>query len=146
MAPEDGDQPAYDSYGDTDVAGKWAVALRYLPEDVDAERRQHLSRYSSLRFKAMEARDRGANGLVIVSGPNSQVKDDLVPLRFDASVAGTSVTAVSVSDATAQTWFEAAGQDLAEAQSAMDGAYVGHRVDRFLEVRPGSGHWRDRTR
>jgi hypothetical protein len=47
----------------------------------------------------MEARDRGAAGLVVVSGPSSQVKEELVPLRFDASVSGSRIPALSVSDA-----------------------------------------------
>ncbi len=120
VAPEDGDQPAYDSFADLDVAGKWVLALRYLPEDVSPERRQHLSRYSSLRYKAMEALERGAAGIVFVSGPNSQVKDELVPLQFDALVAGGSIHAVSISDDLGRTIFDTAGSDLEMVQTALD--------------------------
>ncbi|MFN2115323.1 MAG: M28 family peptidase [Anaerolineae bacterium] len=123
-APEDGDNPAYDSYGDQDVAGKWVVVLRYLPENVSPELRQHLTNYSSLRFKAMEARDRGATGLIVVSGPASNVKEDLVPLEFDGSVAGTSIPAISVSDELAAQWFELAGTTLADAQVALDAGEI----------------------
>ena len=119
-APKESDQPAYDSYGELDVDGKWVVALRYLPEDITPERRQHLSRYASLRFKAMEARDRGAAGILIVSGPNSQTRDQLVPLRFDASVSGAAIPAVSITDELAGQFFEAAGLDLGQAQTALD--------------------------
>ena len=41
-----------------------------MPEDISPERRQHLARHSSLRFKAMLARDKEAHGLILVSGPN----------------------------------------------------------------------------
>jgi len=122
--PEDGDQPAYDSYGDLDVSGKWVVVLRYLPENVSPERRQHLNNLSSLRIKAMEARDRGAAGLIVVTGPNSSVKDELVPLEFDGAVAGASIPAISVTDDVAQEWFERSGHDLSEAQSALDGGEI----------------------
>lgn len=121
MARADSDQPAYDSYEGLDVAGKWVVVLRFLPEDVTPERRQFLNRYASLRFKAMAARDKGAAGLLVVSGPASQVKEELVPMRFDASVAGTSITAASVTDEFVAPWFEAAGTTLADAQAALDG-------------------------
>jgi len=121
VAPTDGDMSAYDSYGDLDVDGKWVVVLRYLPEDVTPERRQHLKRYASLRFKAMEPGDRGAAGLIVVSGPASQVKEDLVPLRFDASVAGESITAISITDDLAQRFLAASGKDLVAAQKALDG-------------------------
>ena len=121
VAPADGDQKDYDSYEDLDVEGKWVVVLRYLPEDISPERRQHLARYASLRYKAMQARDRGATGMLVVTGPNAEVKDELVNLDFDSSVAGTSITAASVSNAAAEGWFEAAGTTLAEAQTALDG-------------------------
>jgi len=121
VARADGDQPAYDSYEGLDVAGKWVVVLRYLPEDIPAERRQQLKRYASLRFKAMAARDKGAVGVLVVSGPASKVTDQLVPMRFDASVAGTSIAAASVTDDLVAPWFAAAGTTLADAQAALDG-------------------------
>jgi hypothetical protein len=120
VAPADGDQPAYDSYGDLDVKGKWVVVLRYLPEGITPERRQHLNRYSSLRYKAMEARDRGALGLLVVSGPTSQVQDQLVPLKFDAAVAGAAIHAASIDDALAQKLLDTADKDLGEVQRALD--------------------------
>lgn len=120
VAPEDGDQAAYDSYGDLDVEGKWVLVLRYVPEDVTPERRQHLSRYASLRYKAMEARDRGAVGLLVASGPSSQVQEELVPLAFDGVVAGASIPAASVSDALADDLLAGSGSTLAELQAALD--------------------------
>ena len=80
----------YDSYVHLDVKDKWVVVLRYLPEEISQERRQHLSRASQLRFKASVARDRGARGLVIVSGPNARARNQLVPLRLDGMLAGSS--------------------------------------------------------
>jgi Tol biopolymer transport system component len=124
VAPADRDETGYNAYGDLDVQGKWVVVLRYLPENVTPERRQHLNRFTSLRFKATEARDRGAVGLIVVSGPSSQVKEQLVPLRFDGTVAGASIAAVSVTDAVADRWFGAAGTDLATAQVALDAGEI----------------------
>ena len=40
----------------------------------------------------------GRTGLIIVSGPSSSVRDQLIPLEFDGSLAGTSLPVVSVSD------------------------------------------------
>ena len=36
----------------------------------------------------MQARDMGARGMIVVSGPTSGVKEQLVPLQFDGSLAG----------------------------------------------------------
>jgi len=121
VAPAAPDQPGYDAYGDLDVRGRWVLVLRYLPEDVSPERRQHLNRFAALRFKAAEARDRGAVGLIVASGPHSQAREQLVPLRFDGTVAGASIAAVSVSDAVAAGLLASAGRDLAQVQAALDG-------------------------
>jgi Tol biopolymer transport system component len=113
--------PAYDSYGDVDVEGRWVLLLRYLPEDISPERRQHLARYGSLRHKAMTARDRGALGILVASGPTSLVKDPLVALRADASIGATSVLALSIGDDLAQDLLAGAGRSLAALQRGLDG-------------------------
>ncbi len=120
VAPASGEHPEYDSYVHLDVADKWVLVLRYLPENIAAPYRQHLNRYASLRYKAMVARDRGARGLLIATGPNTTVKEQLVPLVFDASLAGSSVGAVSVTDALAEAWLRQTGRSLKELQDTLD--------------------------
>lgn len=110
----------YDSYVHLDVKDKWVVCFRFMPEDLTAERRQYLNRFSSLRFKAMKARDLGAKGLIIVSGPTSGVKRELVPLRFDGSLSGTSIGLMSVTNSVVAEWFDHIGKDLAEVQKSLD--------------------------
>ncbi len=119
-APAGEGQEEYDSFVHLDVAGKWVLVFRYLPENVSPERRQHLARYGSLRYKTMLARDQDARGLVIVSGPNSEVKEQLVPLRADGSMAGASIPVISVTDAVAQAWLEGSGKTLKELQDKLD--------------------------
>ncbi|MCG8592459.1 MAG: M28 family peptidase, partial [Proteobacteria bacterium] len=87
--------------------------------------RQHLRRYASLRYKAMVARDRGARGILVVSGPNSKVRQPLVPLSFDASLAGSSIAALSLSDAAAERLLAADRRNLGKLQSAWDGGARG---------------------
>src|SRR5690606_35954487 len=70
------DQEAYDSYVHLDVKDKWVLVFRYLPEDVSPERRQQLNRASQLRFKATFARERGARGLIVVTGPNAEARSE----------------------------------------------------------------------
>ena len=52
----------YDSYTGLDVEDKVVVVLRYTPEDADKETRAALARFSGLRHKALQARERGAAG------------------------------------------------------------------------------------
>jgi Tol biopolymer transport system component len=121
VAPGSDKNEEYDSYVHLAVEDNWVLVFRYLPEGGSPELRQHLSRYSSLRYKAMAARDRGAHGLVVVSGPNSQVHQQLVPLSFDSSQAGTSLAVISVTDDLADQWVKAAGKTLKDLQDELDG-------------------------
>lgn len=120
LAPAEGAFPAYDSYQDLDVQGKWVLAFRYLPEDLPPERRQQLHEYAELRFKAMVARDKGARGLILASGPSAQVKEQLVPLKSEAGSGGGSLPVISISDETASRLLARAGKDLAETQKDLD--------------------------
>ena len=148
VAPSVKGQPAYDSYSHLDVSDKWVLVFRYMPEGIKQQWRSHLRRYASLRRKAMLARDRGARGLIIVSGPNAGVKDQLVGLSFDASLTGMSIGALSVTDALAAAWLRAGGKDLKALQDALDrgrptagfelaGLWLAARIDIQHEKRTG---------
>lgn len=120
VAPQDGEQEEYDSYVHLDVKGKWVLVLREMPEAIPAERRQHLSRYSSLRYKAMAARDREAAGIIFVSGPNSRFRNELIELGFDGSMAGSSIPVISVSRQVASVWFKETGKSIQSLQDKLD--------------------------
>jgi len=121
VAPAEGDNAAYDSFGDLDVKGKWVLVLRYMPEQVSPERRQYLGRYSGIRYKAMAARERGAAGILVASGPNSQVEKQLIDLSFDSSLGTTSIGVLSISDHLASQLLTASSKDLKAVQDAVDG-------------------------
>ena len=152
VAPAQGQQPTYDSYQseDIDVRDKWVMMLRFVPENVSAERRQHLQFYSELRKKAFQARQRGARGIIFVSGPNSQVRQQLVPLQNDFSPSGSSLAAISVSDAVASRWLAAGGYDLLQLQNELDEGNTGKgfvipnlKVGAEIDVRKITGRGRN---
>ncbi len=120
VAPAAGGFAAHNDYAGLDIQGKWVMLLRYLPEGISAQHRQHLSYYADLHYKAMLARDHGARGIVLVSGPNAKVKNQLVTLSADAGVAGTSIAAISVTDAVAAQILSAANRDLQALQDTLD--------------------------
>ena len=98
QAPKKNKFEEYDSFVHLDVKDKWVMILRYLPENISDEFRQHLSRYSSLRYKAMIIRDMGAKGMIVVSGPNSKVKNELIAPSLDASNSKSSLAVFSITD------------------------------------------------
>jgi len=112
-----------------------------MPEGLDDEERTRLNRHSSLRYKAMVARDKGARGILFASGPHSKVREELVPLRFDATQAGTSIAVASLSDAAADALVRrGSSYDLADLQATLDrqiqmpgfpleGVTLGGRID-----------------
>ena len=109
----------YDSYQGLDVKDKIVVVLRYFPEDADQKTRAILARYADLRYKAQAARQRGAKGMIVVTGPRSPNAGNVVPMSFDTAIAGSGLVAVSISGDAAAPIFEAAEQ---AARSGAEGA------------------------
>ena len=82
--------------------------------------RQHLWRFASLHNKASVARDRGAKGIIFVSGPNSKVKQQLVPLHTRGSSASTSIPVLTISDEYVSKMLKVTGKDLEKIQDKLD--------------------------
>lgn len=123
-APADEKHPAYDSYQGLDVKEKWVLIFRYIPENVSQEKRQHFQRFASLAYKAAAARSQGARGIVVVSGPNSKVKEQLVKLQFEGSPVSSSLGALSITDSLAEEWLSAEGKNLKALQDELDSGRV----------------------
>lgn len=111
---------AIDDYAEVDVSDAWVLVFRDLPQSLEPEARQALQRHASLRYKAMIARDRGARGILFVSGPRGRFREELVPLRFDASLAGTRIAVVSLTDEAAEALLAETGRSLDAIQARTD--------------------------
>lgn len=115
----------YDSYATLDVKDKIVLVLRYFPEDADPKAKSILTRYSGLRYKAMAARQRGAKGLLVVTGPHSPNAGETIPMSFDTALAGSGVSAASISAGVADLLFASLNdreKTLGAAQKALDSA------------------------
>ncbi len=149
VAPASGGLGSIDSYADLEVEDRWVMVFRDLPQTIEGEARQHLQRYASLRHKAMIARDRGARGVLFVSGPHGRFREELIPLRFDASLAGTRIGVLSLSDQLAEQILRGAGRGLEAIQREADetpgtvgfpvpGIALGVQVDLVLDRTEGA--------
>jgi len=116
----DKNSPLYSSYFHLDVKGKWVMVLRYSPEDVEKSERERFQQFASLRHKALKARQKWAAGIIFVTGPNSKTNSEVVPLSFDASLAGSGIPAISISTDIASKLIAAAGEDLQEIHDVLD--------------------------
>ena len=110
----------YNSYAGIDVKDKIVVALRYVPEGVEKERRQQLIRYAGIRYKVVQARENGAKAFLVVSGPNSPNTGKIIPLNFDNGSADSGIIAGSITHTVANTLLAQAGKDLTEVQTGLD--------------------------
>ncbi len=144
------DRAEYDSYVHLDVTDKWVLVFRQMPQDITPERRQHLARYSGARYKAMVARDRGAKGLILVSGPTSPVRQRLVPLEMDGTLGGSSLAVISVADEVAAKWFSATNHNLRDIQTELDQGEMamgfelpGIRLEATIDIEPVTSHGRN---
>ena len=111
---------SYDSYATLDVTDKVVLVLRYFPEDTEGDLRGMLSRYSGLRYKALAARERGAKGLIVVTGPRSPNSGTLVPMTFDTALSGSNIIAGSVTGEVGERLVGLTGQTLTDVQSSLD--------------------------
>lgn len=96
-APASDSIPAFDSYDGLEVAGKWVVAIRDLPDDVTPAKRFHFNLYARPQHKALVAKQKGAVGLILIDHPKAEAKN-LQRLKFEgASEVGVPVVHVSAS-------------------------------------------------
>lgn len=119
-APEGNGQQRYNSYDGLEVKDKVVLLLRYVPEGVDPQRRGHLNRYAGLRYKVMMARERGAKGVLVVTGPNSPGAGEVLKMSNDGSNADSGLPALSISGAVADALLEASGKSLKDLQAGLD--------------------------
>jgi len=129
VAPASDKVKAYDSYGTLDVKGKWVLVYRYIPENISEEKAHNLRLYSRLQHKAMVARNKGALGLIVVSGPNSKVKKELDELKYEGVMAGAGLAVISVTDSVADSLLDKSGKDLGDLQDDLD---AGKMIDGFI--------------
>ena len=120
LSVPDTDGFSYDSFATLDIHDKIVLVLRYYPEDTEDELRATLSRYAGLRYKAFAARERGAKGLIVVTGPRSPNPGELVPMTFDTAISGSDIVAASITGDVGEALFARSGRTLLEIQESLD--------------------------
>src|SRR5207244_12383755 len=77
----------YDDFAGIDLKGKVALMLRYEPQEKDDASPfdgRKPSRWSAMRYKVLQARERGAVAVVFATGPlQDEGKDRIPALKYD---------------------------------------------------------------
>jgi Tol biopolymer transport system component len=107
-----------------DLKGKIALMLRYEPQERDSASRfdgKRPSRWSALRYKVLQARERGATAIVFVTGPlQDEGKDKIPALANDGPESPAGIPVIQVKTSVAQRWLDKAGVDLKRFQEDVD--------------------------
>ena len=67
----------HDDYAEKDVEGKIVVVRRFVPAGARFEAEAHQRRYGDLRYKAFNAREHGASGVLIVDLPEIAAGEEM---------------------------------------------------------------------
>ncbi|MBI4365039.1 MAG: M28 family peptidase, partial [Candidatus Latescibacteria bacterium] len=107
-----------------DLHGRIALMLRYEPQERDDASPldgKKPSRWSSLRYRVLQARERGAAAVIFVTGPLQDEGEDRIPaLKNDGPESPAGIPVIQVKTSVAQGWLERAGIDLKRFQDAVD--------------------------
>lgn len=110
----------YNSYKGLDVKDKWVLVFRDIPNDVAGEFRYHLNFYSRIQHKVTVARNAGAKGLLVVSGPRVAYKQKLPKFQFEGALSDASLPVINLSDDVTEKILVSAGRKLEGLQKALD--------------------------
>ncbi|HPI36966.1 MAG TPA: M28 family peptidase [Ignavibacteriaceae bacterium] len=103
----------YDDYRDIDVTDKIVVILRNHPENNNPQSK--FNEYSSLRYKASTAKEKGAAGVIFVNGYEFE-NDNLVQLKYDKAPIVKDFAALHIKREFIEKIFSAAGLSFKEVQ------------------------------
>jgi hypothetical protein len=121
-------QHNYDDFAGVDVKGKVALVLRYEPRDARGRSRLSTSGWSSaaeLTTKARNAAARGAQALLVVTGPDGTKTDMLIGLSKQTMGSPAPIPVIHVKRALAEELLRLGqARDLRTLQGAIDGTFT----------------------
>jgi Tol biopolymer transport system component len=114
----------YREFEGIDLKGKVALILRYEPQEKDDASPfdgRRPSRWSAMRYKVLQARERGAVAVIFTTGPlQDEGKDKVPPLANDGPESPAGIPVLQVKTSVAQKWLAGAGIDLTRWQNDVD--------------------------
>ena len=115
----------YDDYQGADVKGKVVIVLRHEPQENDEKSvfaGKQLTVYSDIVNKAINARNHGAVGMILVNdvGNHPGEPDELVKFGTLAGPEDVGVAVIQVATGVADEWLKPSGHTLDELRQAID--------------------------
>ncbi|HEX9751084.1 MAG TPA: M20/M25/M40 family metallo-hydrolase [candidate division Zixibacteria bacterium] len=99
-------------YADIDVRDRWVMVLRGDPDPSNPH--STFAMHSDLRHKVLTAQDKGAAGILFVSGAEFDPEDALIPLYYDQSKSRAQIPALNIKRVIADKLLESTGNTIAD--------------------------------
>jgi aminopeptidase YwaD len=106
----------FDEYAGLDVKQKIAIVLRYTP---DGDPNGRFAEYSRLASKIQTARDRGAAGVLFVTGPATESPESLGDFSLESNIQDSGIPVAFVKRAAVDELLAPAGKNLRDLQTAL---------------------------
>ena len=94
----------YNDYANCDVKDKIVLVLRFSPDGDNPH--SSFAKYSALRNKTLQARERGAKALLIVTATADDSTDRLIKLKYDNSFSNSGIPVLTVNRAIVNEWLK----------------------------------------
>lgn len=97
----------FDDYANIDVRGKIVLVFRFTPDYGRSDSKFY--DHAPLYRKAYVAREKGAAGMILVTGPADEEKPMLIPLRAEQGLRSLNIAAVNLKSTSADSLLQMAG-------------------------------------
>ncbi|MDD8016767.1 MAG: M28 family peptidase [Bacteroidota bacterium] len=104
------EEEKYDDYAGLDVKDKIVLVLRYAPEGDNPHSK--FSKQSALRYKSLQAREKSAKALLVVTSAADDSSDKLIKLKYDNSLSDAGLPIFSVTRSVVNEWLKSSGLTL----------------------------------
>ncbi len=112
------DSLKYDDYEGLDVKNKIVLMMRYSP-DGDSSGSPFFE-YSTFQKKIINARDKGATGIIFITGPQNENKNQLIPLRIERGSMNSGIAVINLKCDIAEYIFTSYGKNLDSIQKSIN--------------------------
>ena len=107
----------YDDYQGLDVKDKVVLVLRYTPEGYDAQ--SPFYDFAALRYKAMNAREKGANAIIFVTPYSQDEEEDFTSIGIDYSYSDSGIQSLIIKRDKAEEILLSTGKNLKKLEQSL---------------------------
>jgi aminopeptidase YwaD len=117
----------YNDYSGIDVTNKIVVMLRYSPSPEKSK--DEFEKYSSIRVKAFTAREKGAAGMMLMTGPLDDEEGKLISFSFDRNFGTSGIASLTLKWTVFDSILHLLGKDLKTIQQEINSTKAPHSFE-----------------